>query len=186
MRYSTYGVAQWCRGTYGDAVCASSGVALNEVATSNKAPAARIGARMWPRLSGRATGLEDVVDRDGACREQQRAERIAAPESVNLTVPLEPRLPMHLDHVGREIYQPGFSNARAGVQRKLDVAVGSSRSVRDFDHQENISGSRMRRPIAVGPRPEQRDIGVGFPPCPQDQRILHPNDSGVSVPCGEC
>ncbi len=89
---------------------------------------------------------------------------------------------MHLDHVGREIYQPGFSNARAGVQRKLDVAVGSSRSVRDLDHQENISGSRMRRPIAVGPRPEQRHIGLGFPPCPQDQRILHPHDSRVSYP----
>src|SRR5207302_7291658 len=119
MRYSTYGVAQWCSGTYGDAVCASSGVALNEVATSNKAPAARIGARMWPRLSGRATGLEDVVDRDGACREQQRAERIAAPESVNLTVPLEPPPPMQLHHPGRELYPPRLSNARPGLQPHL-------------------------------------------------------------------
>src|SRR5438128_964709 len=48
---------------------------------------------MWPRLSSRATGfLEHVVDRDGACREQRRAERIAAPQRVNLTVPVASRL----------------------------------------------------------------------------------------------
>ena len=95
-------------------------------------------------------GAQYFVDEEGRGRERLGCEPLAAPELPGRAVSLQRGLSEHVHAFVLQIHEPCFLDAGASIKPDLDVAIVSQGRIRDFNHEDNITGPRMRGSVEVG------------------------------------
>jgi hypothetical protein len=90
-----------------------------------------------------APSTQQVVHSERERGKRGGSESFTATDTRDLLINAIARLGVAFEHLRLHIKEPGFEDARYGVQREPGIALVIECAIDNIDHEENVRGYRM-------------------------------------------